>query len=510
MKKWEITADPDVLRPLIQASFKTYLSWLDGRDLDAAGRYWCQLGDDYEQFHGQLAEFLQTSGKRKMVVLPRGFLKTTIATQRYAEWRAIRNPNIRILIVSNSATNAAQKLDFIRKTFEQNDRFRSVFGDLKPTDRRAKWSSAAVELKRDDGWGEATFESVGTGTMIEGRHYDLIIEDDTAAPELSDYTNEQSLAPTLESIVKAINWHKKSRPLLISPDLSEMMIVGTRWTYYDLISYIYENCKDFDVFDKPAIIDGKPLYDRCSLSALEEIKAEVGTYLFQALYLNDPFSAATMAFHPEQILYIKERPDEGFGAITVDSAGYEGKGDDTAIVVGWHTPGYIDVLDSVIDRMTPENAVTHIFKLCEYHNISRVLVEKDANQFMYEKFIRDEVVRHQQSIGVEPITTGKRSKSMRIMGLQPLLQNGQVRFIKTPGNKKLIDQMLRYIPDMDQGHDDGPDALANHVPIYRGIRRPVIQPKYDEYKYEVKADDIFEHLDKLRRLGRFGQTSIVM
>ena len=99
---------------------------------------------------------------------------------------------------------------------------------------------------------------------------------------------------------------------------------------------------------------------------------------------------------------------------------------------------------------------------------------------------------------------------MRIMGLQPLLQNGQVRFVKTPGNKKLIDQMLRYIPDMDQGHDDGPDALANHVPIYRGIRRPVIKPTYDEYKFEVKADDIIEQLDKLRRLGRFGQTSMVM
>src|SRR5438477_8822408 len=67
--------------------------------------------DMVPHLHGEVCQYLQAPKQHKLVVLPRGHLKTSICTIGYAIWRACINPSIRILISNATATNASH---FIR------------------------------------------------------------------------------------------------------------------------------------------------------------------------------------------------------------------------------------------------------------------------------------------------------------------------------------------------------------------------------------------------------------
>ena len=59
----------------------------------------------FGKVHLELMDWLSLSneekGTRKLVLMPRGHLKSTICSQLYPLWRIYQNPNIRIFIDSN-------------------------------------------------------------------------------------------------------------------------------------------------------------------------------------------------------------------------------------------------------------------------------------------------------------------------------------------------------------------------------------------------------------------------
>ena len=75
-----------------------------------------------KEVHLPLCKFLQVPYPlKKLIELPRGFLKTTISSVYYPIWRSINNPSIRILIVQNTFDNAAKRVHEIRSIFEKNE-----------------------------------------------------------------------------------------------------------------------------------------------------------------------------------------------------------------------------------------------------------------------------------------------------------------------------------------------------------------------------------------------------
>ena len=77
------------------------------------------LGYDWmvPHVHLGLCNFLQTYHPRKSVVLPRGFLKTTVCSTAFPIWRAINDPNVRFLIVQNKADNAKKIIQAYQDDF---------------------------------------------------------------------------------------------------------------------------------------------------------------------------------------------------------------------------------------------------------------------------------------------------------------------------------------------------------------------------------------------------------
>lgn len=434
------------------------------QDLFAFARIVLGLTYLYAPLHYPLCEFLAACPKRAVVVLPRGFLKTSVVTKAYPIWRAIRNPEVRILIVSNSEPNAKKMVSQIKQVFERNQVFQWLFPELIPDFAHCRWSDLAAEINRDAsiGYQEATFEAAGVGSNIVSRHYDLIIEDDTLSPRKDDVTGAE-LMPMKEEVDQVIGWHRLATSLLINPTESELMVVGTRWAYHDLIGAIVKECPDYAHFQRAAEEDEQPTYPtRFPITTLRQIESEQGTYMYNALYMNRPVPAEKQIFKVEWLREFDLAPVGLRKFMSVDLAiSQEDSADYTAITVGGATEdGRLYVLECLRLRASPREVIDALFTLYkDYPDIERIAVEAIAYQASLIYMINDRATEDGVFIPVEPIKRRERTKEQRILRLQPLMANG--RLYLRPTQRALRDELLEFPYGR---HDDMIDALSDLVP----------------------------------------------
>lgn len=131
--------------------------------------------------HGALCRFLQKASYiRRMVLMPRTHFKTTIAVVADSIQLVLNNPDIRILIVSDTDDNAKLMLGEISNHFKENDLFRWLYSDLIPENfNKARWNSNEITVRRKKTHlKEATITSAGAFAAIESKHFDYIKADD--------------------------------------------------------------------------------------------------------------------------------------------------------------------------------------------------------------------------------------------------------------------------------------------------------------------------------------------
>ena len=280
-----------------------------------------------------------TVNTRMSVELPRTWFKSTLVSISYAIWRAINDPNIRILIAQNTHGNACKKLRAIAAIFEKNKLFQLLYPEILP-DKNCRWSSESLELNRTAAHPEGTFEAAGVGTAAVSRHYDLIIEDDTISPKKDDMTGIVQ-QPTRADIEKAIGWHGLCHPMLLHPTKSQIVIVGTRWAERDLLGYIYDKFHEYKSIRRTAIEDengeacglsedgviesnGKLTWPaRFDMEALLELLKTEGPYMFACLYLGKPTAAINQIFRRDWIQYSDSFPRGCYACTSVDLASAE-------------------------------------------------------------------------------------------------------------------------------------------------------------------------------------------
>lgn len=450
----------------------------------ASFAFFCATMQDsgwFDPVHQELCDFVQTTvasgdDPRLMIVMPRGSLKSTIITKYLPVWLAINDPCLRTLIVTNTITNGAKKLDEIRSLFDSNELFRAMFPELLPNTRVSTWTSTAAEINRPKHFGEATFETAGVGTRIIGRHYNVILEDDTLAPDDSTMQAEMVL-PSQDQMDKVIGWHRAAHPLLVpstkdNPSKRVRIVVSTRWADSDLIDYIRQH-EHYAEFDKPAEVDGQPVFSNFyNLEQLAEIKTSIGSYLYSALYLNKPIPAGDRLFREAWYheISLEQMPDQYSYAVSIDPA-ISQKDDacDSAIVGCKHVRPYIYVNDIVLDRLTPAELIDKALDLVEAHfeQTRCIIIEVNAYQKSLCFYLKDRMRLRRL---VKPIkeVQSRTAKETRIAGLQPLFENGQIIFRKGI-NPKLWSQLLQF----PHGRlVDGPDALAMQLAAYRGHFSP--------------------------------------
>lgn len=437
-----------------------------------------------ETVHTKLCNFLQSASRRKLAVMPRSFLKTTIVN-RYALWRSILNPNYRTLFASNTVKNAEKKVHDVMGIVESSQFFRACWPHLIP-DFKTRWSVQGASLKRTRQYPEATFEPAGVGTNIVSRHYNLIIEDDTIAPSHDDMSGDM-IMPTREEIEKAIGFHKLTTPLLVSAELDEKIVVGTRWAEDDLIQYILNSQQAgrdaYAVFSIAATHDGtwegEPTYHRVSRVVLEEIRMELGEYLANALYLNAPSRAERRGFKSEWIHYYKPKdlPD-GTPVLCIDPADppskderKQKKQDFTAFNISSFTPHGLYVISAFRARLTDKEIVTRTLDLMDSGAAGRFVVEVNKHAHLEEAF-HDEMNRRGKWHACSFIKH-KTPKEFRVGKLSPLAESGRL-FFPEGGSCKNLEYELVFFGRVL--HDDEADALSMQLEENFSFAAPKPEP----------------------------------
>jgi predicted phage terminase large subunit-like protein len=432
--------------------------------------------------HGPVCELLQNSNyKRKLFVLPRGWLKTTLCSISYPIWRAVHNPNIRIMIAQNNHQNAKGKLRVIREHFERNVLLRTLYPDVLPS-RNSTWTSDSLCLTRSGSYPESTFECIGVRGQPTSRHYDIIIEDDTVAPDF-DELGEETLAPTHDDVNKAVNWHKLALPLLTDSKKGEILIVGTRWYERDLISHIIQNEPDFKLITRSCRENeqgesdprGKVTYpERFDEDVLTQWEATLGPYFFSTLMLNLPVSVGDMVFKPEWFKEYEILPPPRSLAIytTIDAATDPqlsmGRPDQldysTVMTCGKDlVTGDIYCLEYFRSRCSPGEHAAALFDQVTRWKPTEVGYEDVAYQRSIEYWLKELMKQRGEYFILKPIKrTGRQSKETHIMGLHPIVAAGALYL--RPHMKELLTEFLAFPRGR---HDDLIDTMAMQTQLWK-------------------------------------------
>ena len=176
--------------------------------------------------HSGTIKALQSDTKRKLIVLPRGSLKSSICTVAYPIWLLLNNPNLRILIDTELFTNSTTYLREIKAHLE-NTSVTDIFGEFKT---KTDWTQSTITIaQRTHPYKESSIVCGGVGTVKVGQHYDVIIGDDY---------NSSSNSETPEGLDKIIRHYKYNQSILEPTGV--YVIVGTRYNSRDIPGYILE------------------------------------------------------------------------------------------------------------------------------------------------------------------------------------------------------------------------------------------------------------------------------
>ncbi len=425
-----------------------------------------------------------TVNTRIAIVLPRTWFKSSIGSIAYPIWRAINNPNIRVLIAQNTMTNAKKKVGSIKTIFETNELLQVLFPEIMPRGR-GPWSSECLTVNRRLAAPEGTFEPAGTGTAVTSRHYDLVVQDDTVAPDYGAMTGE-SPQPTQVEIAKAIGFHKMCHPLLLHPTKSQMVVIGTRWAPKDLIGWIFENGPGYKVMSRsalekpgqigePATADqgGVPIWDRFNTEVLAELELSIGLFMFHMLYLNIPTSAINQVFKRSYIQYYERMQRDLLFCTSVDpapsdQAATKTDSDYNVILTTGLNPqsGEIYVAHYDRERVDPGDVIDYIFN--HYRAFKPLVVRVES--VAYQRTLCYWITRRQEQLGerfyIEEVKNARISKNARILGLQPWFAADKI-YIKKE-HTDLERELLSFDPSKKSGtgHDDVIDALSMQIDFW--------------------------------------------
>lgn len=424
--------------------------------------------------HKPICDALQDwkTNTRICCVLPRSWLKSTVCSVYYPIWRGVCDPNVRVLIVQNTAPNAEKKLAAIRGQFETNALLRLLFPEVLP-DASCVWATKAICLKRTLAHPESTVETAGTRSKTVSRHYDVIIEDDTVAPDF-DELGENNLCPSKDDIDLAIGFHKLAYALLVDFSSSQQIIVGTRWFEKDLISWNASHEKSYLRIERAcretngqSDRDGEVTYpERFPSEVLEDLEEAFGTYLFSCLYLNNPLSSTDMVFQKEWIKHYDTVPRHLICYTLVDPAGgglqptakKKARSDpdfNVVMTVGKDTKqGGLYVLEYDRFRGSPSQLISSIFRQQKRWSSLQVGIEGVQYQATLDHWVKEHMRRTNQFFHVVMLKA-VRAKEIRIRALQPLFQAGAV-FTRTHHTE--LHMELEAFPL--GAHDDTIDALS--------------------------------------------------
>jgi len=423
---------------------------------------------------------LDTARYRK-IMMPRETGKTTILTQSYVIQRLCGNPDLSILIANEKEQNAKDFLYAIKQQIESNKVLRALFPEVLPPDLNdTVWSASRIILNRKSARKEPSIFVIGVGGTVTGTHPDIIIVDDMISREAA----ENARAGSWQIMHGVSRWVNQLDMLLNKNyEHAEITFVGTRWYFDDVYDHLdkafgygeaptvfnlrtklpngeiqiipAQRLGDLAVFTRSGIENGRPAFPEiwsAERMAQSRIRDEV---LFAANILNNPSDELTATFKVEWLQYYDWLDEQrivytdGAGAkkvlgirdldvlFFVDPGGFgvrqlEDRARAAIVVVGSDGTGSHNVLDVYAERDTFLACIQQIVAWVTRYQPRKLVIERVGQQAAFIQLVREHLTRAGLSVTIDEEPPGRMNKDIRILGLEPYFQRGEIRIGKGP------------------------------------------------------------------------------
>ena len=418
-------------------------------------------------FHKELCNFVtDNKRKKKLILLPRGHLKSTLVTIGYCVQQIALNPNIRILIQSATWQTAVDFVTEIKRHLEGNEELRRLFPEIaQAVDERTEWAQDRITVKRTDtNIKGPTVWAAGIDTNLVGSHPDMVVFDDV---------HNRDNTMTREQVEKVILRYRDVLDLL-EPQ-GQLIVIGTRWVEWDLYAWLMDKdnevSKSYEVMIRKAhegnLETGEGFSalwpGKFSQKELLTRLREKGVYEFSALYMNNPVPSEDADFKREWFQYYDlelYRGKEMKTFITIDPAiSLQKNADFTAIVVtGIDQFSNIFIKDIVRGHFKPSEIIGEIFRLNELWHPQMIILETIAYQKALAYALREEMNRRGRFLPIHEINQHEKSKYERIRGLQPIYMNKKIFHRKNIPLTIYLEEELLTFPR--SRHDDLMDSFS--------------------------------------------------
>ena len=415
--------------------------------------------------------------RSKMALWPRGSFKSQVFTIGQVAWMIACNPDLRILICSETGRQARKFAAEVMKIID-SQWFRDHFG----VHRGASWSEATgtfySALRTRQGVKDPTLASAGVGEVQIGVYWDVVIMDDICSQENTK---------TVESIETLWTWFGEVQSQL-DPG-TKLFMIGTLHHHSDIYCRIMKDPKlaaDFEISKhawSTPIVDPSGT-DPCELFFPKRLtrkfvanrKLKQPPRLFACFYENRPQSSEQQLFKPEYFHVIADEdiPSHVWTYIFTDFAftaeeRKKGRADRTCFwIVSLDTNRQAYVRDFYVGRWKPSDSVRIACDLWNRYqrlNMKGVVVEETTHKELLSSVFEE--VRRQTFVRPKLIAIKGRNqeiKDIRIEAVEPRFRGGGIYFASS-----LKDQFLRkWKPMIDEmtewplsTHDDIPDAISD-------------------------------------------------
>jgi hypothetical protein len=252
-----------------------------------------------ESLHLDMANFRQSPASmapsaRAAEIVTRGFYKSTICAHGADSWEIVRDPNIRIRLVSSIVERAHTFKNISRSTFDSNAFFAMIYPEYVPSKSTPRWNETEfVAPNRTRNYAEPTMSAGGATGASEGIHVDLLDVDDIEG--LEDLDVQHRAAATMFQKKK---WFATNSTALLVDLTSRINLKGTFYGGDDVHSAIMNDARDIQGYLDPEFAPTQngvwTVYYRCWLEDDREVFPQVmNKDRYAKLLSEDPWTAIT-------------------------------------------------------------------------------------------------------------------------------------------------------------------------------------------------------------------------
>lgn len=382
-----------------------------------------------ESAHGALCAFMvREKLDRRMVLMPRGHLKTTICTISDSIRLSLIDPSTRVLIQNEVFDNASDMLTELKNHWVQGVVLRALFPELVPTKFNGPgvdWAKDGASITRTAVYKESTYTAAGSGGSPQSKHFKYVKNDDLVGERHKESDTEMD---------RAIRWCDSQEPLLDSP-MDQIDFYGTRKTMSDVYAHTIEKYgSEIAVFVREPIENGVPIfpikYPLHKLLAIMNNTPEVWAHDF----MNNPIGKGGLDWgkgllrtydvrsdgkiyfehHLNGDLYCVERRELDI-VVTVDpNSGKLLAPDKAAVVVhGVSSEEQIFILETWSGRVTPTGLIDKTWELCQKWK-PRLVGFEDAGQQNSMFYFEQKCLKEGRTFELRPLTHMNQYKENRI------------------------------------------------------------------------------------------------